>query len=111
MKEVGMKIREIRTKKKMTLEEVANAIGVTKSYVSKLERGEKRLNLEILQSISKVLDVDVTTIFPNKEQVHNPYTQDEDWAFLIKELKEKGYSAADIYFKIAQEAIEKDKNK
>jgi XRE family transcriptional regulator, master regulator for biofilm formation len=110
MNEVGLKIREIRQEKGLTLEEVATRIGKTKSYLSKLERGEKRINLEILQSISKVLDIDVTEIFPNKEKVHNPYTQDEDWAFLIKELKEKGYSAADIYFKIAQESIEKDKN-
>lgn len=109
MNEIGANIRKIRQQKNLTLEEVANRIGKTKSYLSKLERGEKRINLENLQLIAKVLGVDETELFPNKEKVHNPITNEDDWAFVIRELKDRGYSAADIYLKIAQESIEKDK--
>jgi hypothetical protein len=39
------------------------------------------------------LEVDVTDLFPNKEKTTNPFTGDGDWAFVIKELKNKGFSA------------------
>lgn len=109
MNDIGLQIRKIRQQKKLTLEEVAKRIGKTKSYLSKLERGEKRINLENLQLIANVLGVDETELFPNKERVYNPITHEDDWAFVIRELQDRGYSAADIYLKIAQESIEKDK--
>jgi transcriptional regulator with XRE-family HTH domain len=111
IKEVGMQIRKIREEKKMTLEELGNKINKTKSYVSKLERGVKPINLQNLQLIADALGVDVTDLFPNKEKVNNPFTGEEDWAFVVRELQDRGYSAGDVYLRIAQEAIEKDKKK
>lgn len=109
MKEVGMRIREIREEKKLSLEELGNRIGITKSYMSRLETGKKPINLKNLHLIAEALGVDVTDLFPDKERVDNPLTQEEDWVFVINELKEKGYSPGDVFLKIAQEAIEKDK--
>lgn len=111
MEKVGMRIREIREKRKITLEELGNKIGKSKSFISKLETGKKPINLENLQLISKALDVDVTDLFTDKEKVNNPFTGEEDWAFVVQELKDRGFSAGDVFLKIAQEAIEKDKKK
>ncbi|MDE3839357.1 hypothetical protein C0966_08325 [Bacillus methanolicus] len=111
MKEVGMQIRKIREEKDMTLEELGKKIDLTKGYLSKLERGEKPINLKNLKRIADALDVDVTDLFPNKEKVKNPFTHEEDWVFVVEELKKRGFSAGDIYLKIAQEAIERDKKR
>lgn len=93
----------------MSLEEVAEKLGKSKGYISKWENGKKPINLENLHLIAKVLNVDVTEFFPNQEKVSNPFTGEEDWVFVINELKEKGFSAGEVYLKMAQEAIEKDK--
>ena len=37
--QLGMKIKHIRKKKKITQEELANRIGTKKSYISKIEKG------------------------------------------------------------------------
>ncbi len=109
MKSVGMRIREIREKKEWSLEKLAKKINVSKGYMSKLETGQKPINLKNLHLIANALDVDVTDLFPNKEKVENPLTHEEDWVFVVSELKERGFSAADVYLKMAQEEIEKDK--
>lgn len=109
MKEVGIRIRKIREEKGMTLEDLGNKIGKTKGYISKLETSKKPISLHNLNIIAKALEVDVTDLFPSKEKVENPFTLEEDWSFVIETLKERGYSAADVYLRMAQEAIEKDK--
>lgn len=109
MKNIGMRIRRIREERKMTLEDLAKILGKSKGYISKLETGKKPINLENLHKISEVLKVDITDLFPNKEKIENPFTGDEDWVFVINELKEKGFSAGEVFLKMAQEAIEKDK--
>jgi transcriptional regulator with XRE-family HTH domain len=110
MKEIGLRIRKIREEKKMTLEDLGERIGgKSKGYISKLERGLKPINLENLQLIAKALDVDITDIFDGKEKAENPFTGEEDWLYVMKELKEKGFTPGDVYLKMAQDAIEKDK--
>jgi transcriptional regulator with XRE-family HTH domain len=111
MKNVGKVIRKLREERKMTLEDLANKLGKSISYLSKWENGKKPINLENLQSIANALDVDITDLFPNREKVENPFTGDDDWTFVIRELKEKGFSAGEVYLKMAQEAIEKDKKR
>lgn len=110
MNEIGMKIRKIREERKMTLEGLGKKLGgKSVGYISKLERGIKPINLENLQLIANALEVDVIDLFPDKEKVKNPFTGDDDWMFVMKELKEKGFSASEVYLKMAQEAIEREK--
>lgn len=109
MKNIGLRIRNFREERKMTLEDLAKKLGKSKGYISKLETGKKPINLENLHLIAEALGVEVTDLFPNKEKIENPFTGEDDWYFVIKELKDKGYTAGDVYLKMAQEAIEKDK--
>jgi transcriptional regulator with XRE-family HTH domain len=104
-----MRIRKFREEKKMTLEDLAQRLDKSKGYISKLETGKKPINLENLHRIAEVLEIDVTELFPNKEKTDNPFTGDEDWLFVLNELKEKGFSPSEVYLRMAQEAIEKDK--
>lgn len=104
-----MRIRHYREEKKLTLEDIAQRLGKSKGYISKLETGKKPINLENLHKIAEALEIDVTDLFPNKEKIENPFTGEDDWFFVMKELKDKGFSAGEVYLKMAQEAIEKDK--
>lgn len=109
MKEVGQVIRQMREERNWTVSELANRMGKSRGYISKLETGKKPINLKNLQTFADIFGVDITDLFPNKQMVHNPLTGDEDWLFVVQQLKEKGFSAGDVYLKLAQEAIEKDK--
>lgn len=61
------KIKEIRETKGLTQEEIANALSISPSGYSKIERGETRLNIDRLQQIADVLEVNVFDLMPNKE--------------------------------------------
>lgn len=65
---LGAKIKELRKKKGLTLEQLAEKIGSGKSYIWELEnRGVKRPSAEKLTLIAKALDV-TTEYLVNNEQ-------------------------------------------
>ncbi|MDF2854246.1 MAG: hypothetical protein K0Q87_97 [Neobacillus sp.] len=109
LKDIGRRIREIREEKKMRQEDLGEKLGKTKSYISKWERGAKPINLENLQKIAEALEVDVTELFPDKEKTTNPFSGDDDWFFVMNELKEKGFTPSEVYLRMAQESVKKDK--
>jgi transcriptional regulator with XRE-family HTH domain len=109
LKNIGKRIRKFREERKMTLEDLAKKLEKSTGYLSKLENGKKPINLENLHKIAEALDVDVTQLFPNKEKTENPLTGDDDWLFVVNELKEKGFTASEVYLRLARDAIEKDK--
>ena len=47
---VGRQIRELRRVKRMTLQELADAAGISIGYLSQIERGLRKPSAEILQS-------------------------------------------------------------
>ena len=53
----GAVIRKLREKKNMTQAELADMIGIAHSHMSDIERGETRLGVDILMSISEKLQV------------------------------------------------------
>jgi len=61
---VGNKLREAREKKKLTQVEVANKADITDSYYARIERGEENPSLEVLQRISKALNIKSSEILP-----------------------------------------------
>lgn len=63
------KIKDIRETKGLTQEDVANALEISPSGYSKIERGETRINIDRLQQIADVLEVNIFDLIPNKE--HN----------------------------------------
>jgi transcriptional regulator with XRE-family HTH domain len=109
MDEIGKKIRKLREEKNMHLADLAKKLGITSGYLSKLETGKKPISIRNIVSIASALDVDVVDLFTNKEKVYNPFTGEEDWLFVVEQLKARGFSPGDVYLKFAQEAIEKDK--
>lgn len=61
------KIRHLRELKKMTQEEVADALSMSTSGYSKIERGETRLNIDRLQKIADILEVNLFDLMPQND--------------------------------------------
>ncbi|MDN5248469.1 MAG: helix-turn-helix transcriptional regulator, partial [Wolbachia endosymbiont of Tyrophagus putrescentiae] len=60
---VGKRIREERLVKRYTQEELANKIGSTTKEIHEYERGYKSIPVETLYKITKVLSVNIKTLF------------------------------------------------
>ena len=57
---IGKRIQEIRKKCGLTQERLAEKLSVSVGYISQLERGITRANLDTLSNISSELDCDIT---------------------------------------------------
>jgi len=58
LKEIGERIRHIRSQRKMSLKDLAQKIGFTKSYLSQIENLKREPPISTLSKIAYVLDVD-----------------------------------------------------
>lgn len=63
VEQVGMRIREIRLQKKWTQEQLAEKVGLTYTYIGRVERGQKNISLRTLGKIATALDVNVNAFF------------------------------------------------
>lgn len=57
LKKLGKKLKEIRKKKGITQESLAEKVNIHQTYVGKLETGKSNPSFLMLYKISKVLDV------------------------------------------------------
>jgi transcriptional regulator with XRE-family HTH domain len=64
---LGQRIRELRTARKMTLASLAGQAGVTRSFVSTVERGRSNPSIVVLREIARSLDVPLFMLFTNSE--------------------------------------------
>lgn len=62
LKSLGAKIKEIRTAKGITQEELAALIDSDRSYIGAIEQGRKSPSIYCLYVISNVLNVDLSEI-------------------------------------------------
>ncbi len=57
-------LRDLRVHKGYTLEELANATGLSPSYLSRLESGSRRLNADIIQKLASILECSPADLLP-----------------------------------------------
>lgn len=60
---VGQKIKKLRAKHNMTQEDLAFKVGVDRSYMGFVERGEKNPTLATLMKIAKAFRIPVRDLF------------------------------------------------
>lgn len=56
---IGEKIKTVREIKKLSQEDMAHKLGLSVSGYARLERGDGRLYMQVLEEIAEVLDMDV----------------------------------------------------
>lgn len=59
---IGQKIKRFRLEKSITQNMLSELLDVSNVYISKIERGVTKPNLEMLFKISKALDVSVSQL-------------------------------------------------
>lgn len=63
------RVRQLRKERLMTLEALADRSGVTKSYLSKVERGQSVPSIAVCASLAKALGVPLDHLFADAEEL------------------------------------------
>jgi Predicted transcriptional regulators len=66
MNSVGLRIRKHREESGITQEYIANEMGITQSTYGRLEKSDKRLSVDRLIEIAKILDISISVLFGEK---------------------------------------------
>jgi len=59
-------LKEMRVKKKMTQNDVANQSGIERAYYTMIEQGNRSPSVKVAKRIADVLDFEWTIFFDNK---------------------------------------------
>lgn len=90
---IGDAIRSLRKQKKKTLQEVAEEINSTHSYLSRLERGLKKPSMDMLERLADYFGVHKSYFFLEDEKIKNMSADEKILTFekdlSIENLKEK----------------------
>ncbi len=65
--DIGLEIRLLRERKKMTGKELAERVGLSQSQMSRLEKGQRRIDTKLLNKIAGALDVKPSYFFEGGE--------------------------------------------
>jgi transcriptional regulator with XRE-family HTH domain len=76
-KKIGEKIAEARAAKKLSRQELAEAIGMTVVSIGRLETGKQRIGSTLLYVIADALNVDLQELLPIKVEPPDPLTLQE----------------------------------
>lgn len=84
-KEMGKRVKNIRLRMGYTQEKFAEKLNVDRSYVGKIERGEKSASVELVVLISESFDV--TTDYLLKGNLNTPKVTREEILTMIEKLE------------------------
>ncbi len=95
-KKLGLKIKELRERNKLTQFKLAELINMEPSNVSKIERGIQMPKEETLEAIVKVLNIDLKELF----DFHHFKSNEEILNILIEILNKSSTEELRVYYKI-----------
>lgn len=67
LKNLGKRIKEMRSERSISQEELAELAGVHRTYVGMIERGEKNVTILSAQKIATALGVSISELFKGYE--------------------------------------------
>ena len=62
---VGFQIRKLREDAQMPLRKLASLLDIDQSTLSKIERDERKANVQLLEEVAKIFDVDKKSLLVN----------------------------------------------
>lgn len=112
---IGHNISAIRKQRGFTLSELSERTGISKSYLSNIERNLKQNpSIHVMEKIASVLKVDLKVLLKIAAESEIKPSVDKEWLDFIMEMKESGIDKDRIHeFKIVIEFMKwhNDKNK
>lgn len=82
---IGEKIRQIRKTKKLSMKDLARKVGVSFSYIAKMETGQNRINVEVLSKIAKALRVPLDSLLSQNSE-SSPFDEDQPGWYSLKDF-------------------------
>jgi len=64
---IGLRIKKIRTSKRLTQESIAEVVGINPKYLSSIERGKENPTLNIVLKVAESLDISPNEFFKDIE--------------------------------------------
>lgn len=94
---LGKYIYNIRKKRGYTLSELADRVGISKSYLSTIERElKKNPSIQVMEKIAAALNVDISELLQKgKDPVKAQYLEKE-WVDFINDFKNTGIDKEQI---------------
>jgi transcriptional regulator with XRE-family HTH domain len=86
MRELAARVVSIRKEKGVTQIEIAKTLGVTQSMVSRIEKGELRLNGEVIIKLAKLFKVSTDELLGQKSLKNNLPEISRRWLRRIKKI-------------------------
>ncbi len=71
--DIGKRIVELRERKNMSTNKLANLAGISQSYLRDLEMNQKNPTVEMLSYICFALDISIQDFFAEQRNKVNPY--------------------------------------
>lgn len=97
MKNISEKIRDIRLKKGLTLEELGDKINFNYSNLSKIERGVRTPTLELLEKLAEFYDVPLSYFFGEEADIPDELKKyGVEWITFVEEMTEKNITPDEI---------------
>jgi XRE family transcriptional regulator, master regulator for biofilm formation len=97
---VGVRIKKLREQKGYSITELAELAGVSKSYLSYIERNlQNNPSLQFLSKIAVPLDTTITFLLCIDDKESHPFMDlllDEEWRALIQKAINDGMSKDDF---------------
>ncbi|KAB2336085.1 helix-turn-helix domain-containing protein [Cytobacillus depressus] len=98
---VGMRIKRLRMEKGLSINELSEKAGVSKSYLSYIERGiQQNPSLQVLSRLAKTLSTDVEDLLDQRKNSDDFDVNhvDSEWMELVQHAIENGVTKEDFAY-------------
>lgn len=86
----GERVREVRKFRKMNMEQFGERLGVQKSAISKIEKGDRGLTEQMLKAICREFNVNETWLRTGDGDMPQKLSEEEEIADLVSDVLENG---------------------
>lgn len=94
---IGKNIYRFRKNRGLTLSELAERAGISKSYLSNIERNiNQNPSIQVMEKIALVLEADLNTLLETKINVEKKQQIEREWIDFVYELKKAGIDKEEI---------------
>lgn len=101
---LAARLKAARLAKSLTQDEVARSIGVKQRWISKLERGDKRPNIETLSKLAKLYGVNESNLLQGETFANKPGL-DHNGGHTVAQETEKADHANDSLAELAADTL------
>lgn len=92
---IGNRIKKLRTLRGLTLKELGEEIDFNYSNLSKIERGQRKPTIEVIENLSSYFKVPISYFFGETKNLYIN-TDSLEWFTLSKEMKNRNISLDEL---------------